>query len=155
MEAEQQLAFYQGQATLLGVQSKSPTQHPPGCVPCLKCHCTSFPGGVRGPVLTPWDISYQTFSLMLEVLLQHKWGGHRCLAGQVRSLKTEGCLCKQEMIPSCEGWVSLATSLLCADTGRCWVQLCWQDHGQPGGALLLTLGFVPHCRKSLLLVSHV
>lgn len=35
------------------------------------------------------------------------------------------------------------------------VQLCWQDHGQPRSAVLLTLGFVPYCKKSLLLVSHV
>lgn len=85
MEAEQQPAFYQGQATLLGVWNKSPTQHPPGCAPCLKSHCASFPVAVRGPVLTPWDISYQTFTLILEVLLQHKQGGTQVLgwAGEV------------------------------------------------------------------------
>lgn len=107
VEAEQQPAFCQGQATHMGAcccqVNKSPAQHPPSCASCLKCYCTSFPVAVMGPVFIQWDVSYANFQSDAWSAVPAQTRGDRCLAGQVRSLKAEGCLCKQEMIPSCGG----------------------------------------------------
>lgn len=145
VEAEQQPAFCQGQATHMGAcccqVNKSPTQHSPSCASCLKCYCTSFPVAVMGPVfIQRMMFPMQTSSLMLEVLFQHKQGGTQVFgwAGEVPEGRRMLVQTGNDSQLWRDGLSRLHPCCVQAQAGV-WVQLCWQDHGS---AVLLTLGLV-------------
>lgn len=124
VEADQQPAFCQGQATPLGVcccqVNKSPTQHPPSWASCLKCRCTSSPVAVTGPVFMPWEISYADFqSDAWSAVSAQTRGDTGAWLGRWGPWRQKDACANGKWFPAVEGWVIQAASLLCAGTGRC------------------------------------
>lgn len=159
VEAEQQPAFCQGQATHMGAcccqVNKSPTQHPPSCASCLKCYCISFPVAVMGLVFIQQDVSYADFqSDAWSAVPAQTRGDTGVWLGRWGPWRQKDACANRKWFPAVEGWVIQATSLLCAGTGRCLSPAVLAGSWQCCAAHFGTCTH-PSVRKSLLLVSHV
>lgn len=159
VEAEQQPAFCQGQATHMGAcccqVNKSPTQHPPSCASCLKWYCISFPVAVMGLVFIQRDVSYADFqSDAWSAVPAQTRGDTGVWLGRWGPWRQKDACANRKWFPAVEGWVIQATSLLCAGTGRCLSPAVLAGSWQCCAAHFGTCTH-PSVRKSLLLVSHV